>query len=458
MSAVAQSNWFKSCTRILTLVIGILYLANVFLKNDTLSYVVAGLVLALFVMGFVIMNNVNRLVCSVLFVLGAFLLWKYQVPIAGWRAAVLKNVATVVLIYFAPILAMPFFYKPYQEELKNICSKYVSTAGMFLLIAGIGSFFLGFYMSMASLPVIYALLGDVSKQYNCHKAFVMTICAANGLTIAASPTTGAGVVLPATGIAYWQMLVYGGIMCLVLVAATAWVYSFQAKKEGAVKMDKNPETIVNWGNIGMLLFLFVFLCGIIVCIDKFTNIPLLAGVSLLAVPFAVLFAVVQGKMDVMKKRWDFYKNKNMLKNPNTMTIVGIAGFAGEGLRRAEFIDYILSFFSSNPQLYLIFPFLVMLVAVLTAVIGIHPMAMGTTLSAVLTGSILGTTQVGLSMIILIGWSISLAVSPFSAVTNLAAANSGLDIWSFTAKNTWKWALVMLVLATLMIDALTIMGI
>jgi len=80
---------------------------------------------------------------------------------------------------------------------------------------------------------------------------------------------------------------------------------------------------------------------------------------------------------------DLYKNKNMLTNPNTITIISIAGFAGEGMKRAEFV------------------------------VGVHSMAV--------------------AMIILIGWYYGLIVSPFSAVTNLVATQNGFEVWEISAK-------------------------
>ena len=457
MLSFTKSDWFKRFTQILTILIAVIYLANVFLKMDSLDTVIAGLLILLYIDGFLIMNKINRIVSGVLLLLGIFFLWYYRVPFDGWEAAVLKNIGTIVLIAFAPILASPFFYKPYQAELKNVCNKYISSPTMFLLLAGFVSYFLGFYMSMAALPIVYSLLVDVAKDYKCHKQFVAAICAGNGLIIAAAPSTGAGIVIPAIGIEYVDMLIFGGIITIVLIIATAFIYGNDAKKQGAVNVEKKAETEVKWSNIGMLVFLFVLLCFVIIMMDTYTPISVLACVSLLALPFAIIFALIQKKMDVFKKRMVNYANKNMLSNPNVMTIVGISGFAGEGLKRAEFIQKIFELFAQNPQLYLLFPLLIMLVALITSFIGVHPTAMGTTLSSILTPETLHTSPIGLAMIILVGWSLSLASSPFSAVCNLAASSSGLDIWSFTAKKAFKWAFICIIIATIMIDAITVLG-
>lgn len=123
-----------------------------------------------------------------------------------------------------------------------------------------------------------------------------------------------------------------------------------------------------------------------------------------------------------------------------MTIVAVAGFAGEELKRAEFIDYLLDFFAANQGLSMIFPFILMPIIVFLGIIGVHPFATVATLGAVLTGSMLGTSQIGLAMIYLTGASIALSVTPFGALTNLASAQSGMSVWEFTAWRAWKFIL------------------
>lgn len=458
MASITKQGWYKTFVRILTTVIAVLFLANTFLKNAMINNVLMVLFIILFICGFLIMNKVNRIVCAVLTVVGAYLLYKYGVDFAGWRTAVNKGAATIVLIYFAPILALPFFYKPYQAEIKNVCAKYISNPTVFILISAVASFAFGFYMSMAALPVVYALLADTSKEYKCHKQFVMALIAGNSLVMCCAPGTGAGVILPATGISFTQFMGVGTVIALIIIVATALLNGAQAKKDGAESRAVNPETVVNWGNIAMLVFLFVLLSGIIICIDKFTNISLLAGVSMLALPFAVVMAVVQGKTDVFTTRMKKVIDVNMLKNPNTMTILGIAGFAGEGLKRAEIIKTILSVFSSTQALYLLFPLLIMVIAVIAAMIGVHPMAMASTLASVLTAEVLCTTTAGLAMILGLGWAFGLTVSPFSAVSNLASSSSGIDVWEITSKKALPWAIVAIVIATVAVDLITIMGI
>ncbi len=458
MKSFTQSDGFKNLTRIVTTLYAILFLVNVFVKGSALTWASAILLLIIYFLGFCIMNKTNRLVIGILAILGAVLLVVYKVDVNGWLAAIRKSASTIALIYFASILSMPFFYKPYQAELKNVCEKYIPSVTAFLILSGIVAFFLGFYMSMAAIPVVYALLGDISKEYKCHRAFLMTICAGNALIIAAAPSTGAGVALPAYNLTYMEMFRVGFPLTILLTVVAAVVNAATAKKEGAVNREKNPNIEVKWSSIGMLVFIFLLLTAIILGIDKYTNINVLAGVCLLAVPFALVFAVAQGKMDVFKKRLSGYWDKGMLKNPNMMTILGVGGFVGEGLKRVGAINAFFEFLASQSSLALVLPLLIMLIAVLTSIVGVHPAAMGATLAAIVKPELLGVTPVCAAMIVLLGWSISLAASPFSAVTNLTSAQSGEDIFTFTAGKSAKWVAVTLIVATVLIDLLVVLGI
>lgn len=458
MQAIVEHKSFQQLIRWVTGLLSVLFLINMFWQNDFMNTVLAGLSILLVIIGLLIMNRINQVIAGILLIVGAIFLYQYQVPLIEWRAAILKNISTLALIFFAPVLAMPFFYKPYQAELKNVCSKYISSPGMFLLLSAFASFFLGFYMSMAGIALIYVLLEDIAKEYKCKRSFLMTLVAGNGMTNVCCPATGAGIVLPATGITYTSMLTYGIIISFVLILVSVLIYSRDAKKEGAVRLEKRPDTVVQWSNIGMLLFLAVLLSGIIICIDKYMDVPLLGGVALLATPFALIFALIQNKLSVFKTRLIDYSKTSMLKNPSTMTIVVVAGFAGEGLKRAEFIDYVLDFFAANQGLSMIFPFILMTIIVLLGIIGVHPFATVATLGAVLTGSMLGTSQIGLAMIYLTGASIALSVTPFGALTNLASAQSGMSVWEFTAWRAWKFILACLVIGTVMIDIFTLLGI
>ncbi len=440
--------------RVFTLLLIVVFLLNEFLKSPMLKNVVTVLTLIVFAIGYLIMNKMNKIVCGILFVVGSFLLFRYQATWPEWQAAILKGLSTMVLLAFAAILSMPFFYKPYQSELKNLCARYVRSPGIFLLVTILISYLLGFYMSVAAIPLIYSLLCDAAKEYKCHKTFVMAVCASNSLAMMNAPSVSAGVVPAATGISYSQMFTYGGIAAIILLFVSALVFNGYAKKEGAVKKEA-AEVDVDFKTLIMMIVLFAILIGLILCIDNFTNISLLAGISMLALPFAFAFALLQGKTDVFKERMKGYWNKTMLTNPNVLSITGICCFAGEGLRRAESIKAVLGLFRSAPSLYLLFPAIIIAVGVIISIIGVHPHAVGALLASILTADLLRTNPLGLALVILVTWSVGLAATPFGATANMASAACGLDVTEFTAKANWKWSLSMVIVGTLICDFFTL---
>ncbi|MBR2801042.1 MAG: TRAP transporter large permease subunit [Erysipelotrichaceae bacterium] len=449
-----KNKTYQFSARFFTIFLIVTFLLNEFLKNAMLKNVVTVLTLVMFLIGYLIMNRMNKIVCGILFAVGAFLLFRYQASWPEWQAAILKGLSTMVLLAFAAILSMPFFYKPYQAELKNLCARYVRSPGIFLLVTLFISFLLGFYMSVAAIPLIYSLLCDAAREYKCHKAFVMAVCASNSLAMMCAPSVSAGVVPAATGISYSQMFTYGGIGAIILLFVSGVVFNGYAKKEGAVKKEAvNVE--VDKKTLVMMIALFAILIGLILCIDNFTNISLLAGISLLALPFAFVFALLQGKIDVFKERMKGYWDKTMLTNPNVLAITGICCFAGEGLRRAESIRTVLGFFSANQSLYLLFPLIIIAVGVLISIIGVHPHAVGALFASILTADLLRTNPLGLSMIILVAWSVGLAATPFGATANMASAACGLEVTEFTAKANWKWSAAMIVAGALLCDFFTL---
>lgn len=458
MKSIASSEWFKQLVRFTTTILAILYLINVFANNSTISLIDTVLLVIVFICGFISANKINKIVIGALAALGGALLFYYNVDFAGWQSAICNAQGTIVLIYFASILSMPFFYKPYQAELKNICDKYISSPTIFCLLATFASCFLGFYMAMAALPVIYALLGETSKQYNCHKTFVMSIVIGNALCMMCGPQQGAAACTEAFGIEYSPILVYGGLLTIAIILLVSFINGFDCKKEGAVKREKDLSVKVDWKNIIMLIALSVLLCTVIICVDKFTPVSLIAGICLISFPFAIIFGIIQGKMDIFSSRLSNYWQVGMLRNPNVMTIVGIGGFAGQGLKRVTAISDLFSFLASKNELMLIIPLLIIGIAVLTSVVGVHPAAMGYTLVGILTPELLGMSPLVISMIVLAGWSISLAVTPFSAVVNMASSASGLPVWEFSAGKSIKWATGAIILSTIIINIYQFMGI
>lgn len=449
-----ENKMYQTVARVSTLLLIAVFLVNEFLKDPFLKNVVTILTLVSFAVGYLIMNRMNKIVCGLLFAVGAFLLFRYHASWPEWQAAITKGLSTMVLLAFAAILSMPFFYKPYQSELKNICSRYVRSPGIFLLVTIFISFLLGFYMSVAAIPLIYSLLCDAAKEYRCHKAFVMSICGSNSLAMMCAPSVSAGVVPAATGISYSQMLTFGGIGAVILLFISSLVFADYARKEGAVKKEAQ-NVDVDFRTLGLMVLLFAVLIGLILCIDNFTSISLLAGISLLALPFAFVFALIQGKTDVFRERMKTYWNRTMLTNPNVLAITGICCFAGEGLRRAESVKTLLSFFTNNPSLYLLFPLIIIGIGVLISIIGVHPHAVGALLASILSAEMLRTNPLGLAMIILIAWSVGLAATPFGATANMASAACGLEVSEFTAKANAKWSLAMILAGTLICDLITV---
>lgn len=458
MKSIANSEWFKQIVRLITTAFVVLYLANIFINSAMIAIIITALLVIIFICGFISANKTNRIVIGALAILGSALLLYYGVDFAEWQSAICNAQGTIALIWFASILSMPFFYKPYQEELKNICERYISSPTIFCLFSAFTSMFLGFYMAMAALPVIYALLSETSKRYNCHRIFTMSIVIGNALCMMCGPQQGAAACIEAFGIEYTPILIYGGILSIIIILVTNFINSIDGKKEGAVKIEKNINALVNWKDIFTLVALFVLLCAIIICVDEFTPLSLIAGICIISFPFAIIFGLIQGKMDVFKTRMTNYWKAGMLRNPNVMTIVGIGGFVGQALKRVEAISDVFSFLASRNELMIIIPLLIIAIAVLTSVIGVHPAAMGYTLVGILNPELLGMSSLIISMIVLAGWSISLAVTPFSAVANMASSASGISVWDITAKKSIKWATAAIIVSTIIINIYQIIGI
>ena len=84
----------------------------------------------------------------------------------------------------------------------------------------------------------------------------MSIVIGNALCMMCGPQQGAAACIEAFGIEYTPILIYGGILSIIIILVTSFINSIDGKKEGAVKIEKNINALVNWKDIFTLVALF----------------------------------------------------------------------------------------------------------------------------------------------------------------------------------------------------------
>ena len=447
--------WINDALRISMLVFALLRAINFFYVSVPLQAVSACIMLAVMIVSLPKLNKMTRNVILVMLGIGVVLMAVSGATAKQWLIALLKNGNLVMLLTMAPLLSAPFFYEDYQSELKTLAQVKMQNLIPFLVLLSIASHFLGILVSIGAVIIVYDLLHPFGKLYNAENEFVTTITRSYSSSGFWSPAWASVIVYSAYPNVHWIKVVPVAILFAVIFNAVS-IGSF------AFKVRKNPERYprltppegakVNTKKIVTMIVLFLGMIGTIIFIDAVTDWDLMLVVPAAAITFPLIAALVQNKWPAYGRGIGNYYNKSLMKIPMQVALYAAAGFLGKAMDISgvgALIPKLLpAAFTSFPPLMIIS---IVLMMVLPALVGIHPVATGTAMVAALVPSALGLTDYTFCLAILFGWIMGVMISPFSSQTLILAGDTGRSNLDISIGSNWKFCLFCTVLFAFLIS-------
>lgn len=437
----------KDIRRLLIIIFALIYITNYFFPIPLLFHIYFLLLLFVVLQAMPQLPKTNLRVCLSLFAIGSIILLINQASLSQWTQAFTKNAGLVTLFVAIPLIRLPFFYEDYQNALKQLAQKHMSNVWSFCLLTSVSVHLLGAVISLGSIPLVYELFKENARLYKADKLFLAAILQGYMTTCFWSPALASMAVITETLHIPWLQIVPIGLMLTVVSLSITlfWIYlEIRLHPARFQALTSDPETQVNWPHIITVVVLLITLIGAIVLFDLFTDWQLLIIIPIVSLLFPITSALIQGKVSLFKNGMNNYYKLSLFKINNEVVLFTAAGFLGKSLEISGFGKYIPQiippWLNNYPFISILF---LMILMVIIALLGIHPVVTASALVGSVNPMVLGFPPFIFAITILCGWAISILISPFSGMSLVTSGLVGLPPWDISIKINGPLGLVIL---------------
>lgn len=444
-------------SRGILLLFAFFYILRYFWPAEGLTWLSAALLLAILAEGIRPLPRVNKLVVGGLFGAGIILLALKGATLSQWAAALMKNANLVTLFICTPMMSLPFFYEDYQRELKVVAQVKMRSLVSFCVLVSLSTHILGVLISIGAVTIIYELLNPHARLYGAEEEFLTTVVRSYCSSGFWSPAWASMIVISSLPGVSWVALIPMGI-------ALSLIYAGLDLAGVALKVKRHPERYprlqpekgsrVHWPKIWTMLALALLLILSIILISLLSGWDLMIIISLAALAFPLVSALLQRHLPEYKTGMRDYYDRSLTKINGQVTLFAAAGFLGKALQISGAGDRVAELL---PPWLIGYPALlcgaIMLMMILPSLAGVHPVVTGSALAAALTPAALGMNAMTFALTMLTGWLLAILLSPFSATSLLAGAYSGKPSWDISLKLNGAFGLFCIVFFSALISVI-----
>jgi DcuC family C4-dicarboxylate transporter len=412
----------------LTFVLAISYLMNVFIASAVLHNFSIFIMIIVIMLSLPAVTGSSRIIGYASLALSIFLLLIYQAPLNIWKQAIEENIYLVVMFTLVPLLGIPIEHGGYSQALQGTFQRYVNTNNRFYLFVSFISAFMGVLVSLAVVPLVYQITKASAKSKNTR---LLATAISRGFTTCTiwAPTTAAiALIVQLTGVK-WTEFFPVALLCGIICGFVGYIlYRLEDKSrlEDKRLADKRTDMVA----ISEKAFPDEFkgvkvaeLCGFgIVLLVSITAISILADlmtiivVSLAALIFPVIWMGLLKRLSIyLQVVKEHYFKVSLPKLKNELVLFVAAGFLATGISYSHLGDYIpllLNYIVGNSAF--LFSVLVIFASTILSMLGVHPIITVIIIGNTVNPSFYNISSNYLALILAISWAMSVTVSPTAA--------------------------------------------
>jgi hypothetical protein len=413
------NNILKSLPRILGVlcyVTTILYVMSNFFPSNLLVYTYSVMGGVLLVFSFFYISTVNRLVISVLLIIGSIAFLIKTVPIHTVIIGFGENMNLLSLFLLIPIIGTFMSSAGYLSILKEKVQEREATGAQhpyrlsYFLTAMTGAI-----LNYGAIAIVKRISIESFSSYN-DKKLTLNIMRAFGFCMLWSPYfVNIGLILVLFDLSWFDIGGFGFILSSVYLLLS-WILfrriSFPDDPIVERKRDRGPihkqQSLVSF---------FIF-CAALICLSFLLDFLLAANmltvVSLLAVTLPFIWAIFSNVFKSFIQDVSEQVQQAFIRLKNELAVFISAGFFGMALSQTDIGFHISSllFKASLGSVFLLSIFIVIL-TILLALVGIHPVIIVIGIGSALSPEKFGVSPEYMALTLLIAWTTATQMSPFS---------------------------------------------
>jgi hypothetical protein len=344
-------------------------------------------------------------------------------------------------------MSLPFFYEDYQLELRHLAQRYMTKPLGFCGLTSVVAHGASVLINIAAIPLVYELLKGNAELYRAEKPFLASLLRGYMTSVFWSPNwVSVAAVTYYLKLPWLAVVPMGLLLTLITIGLSLiWIYlEIHLNPNRYQELENDDQAHIYWPYIYTLIILAASLMSLIVVLNLISTWQILIIAPIAALLFAPVTALLQKKVPKFKKGLHNYYHNTLVRIKSEMTLFTAAGFLGAALKFSGISQALPQYL---PYWLNEFPFIsilaVMLIIVLPALAGIHPVVAGTAVVSTINPLTLDLTPMIYGGTVLAGWGLAVLVSPFSAMSLVTAGMIGSSSWEIGLKLNGLFGLLLL---------------
>jgi hypothetical protein len=410
----------------LILGMSILFLIHYFLEIQWLQYTLVIVSLIAFFGSVTKADRFPRIVGLIMMVVGIIVEWSKGTGIDGISEGIILILPLLSLLTLVPLLSIPLRIGGYFESISHLLHHFLRQPKK--LFAGITAtlFILSPVLNLGSVKIIHEFLEDLKlPSAMTVKGYIMGFTTA----IMWSPYfASVSLVLYYLNVSFNDYILFGisfGLLSLLVgnILFACWMQRHQL--ELGIQMGKMDKKVRK--QLVKIILLVLLLIGVCLGIESITQWSMMVIVCLMSIFVPLLFGMIQSSWRKMLPLWMDYRDRTVPMMNNEIMLfmsAGMLAFAMKDTTVMNGISRILTSFEN--QSFFLFALAILVFVLVVSYVGIHQIAAVGVLAMQLDPTELGISNVALALILLLSWSISTALSPFSGLSLMVSRFSGIS--------------------------------
>ncbi|MDV2682885.1 hypothetical protein RYX56_00710 [Alkalihalophilus lindianensis] len=410
----------------LILTMCLLFLMYYFVNSTWLGYLVVIIAILAFLTSAYYSRGFPRIIGSIMMGVGITLELNKGAGIEGVSQGVLLILPLLCLVTLSPLLSMPLKISGYFKSVESLLQNLLHHPKK--LFFGITSslFILSPILNLGSIRIISEFLENLKLPAAMSaKSYLIGFSSA----LMWSPYfASVSLVLYYLNMPVGRYILYG--LCLSFLSLLIGnLLFFVWQKKHSISTSGHPEKSLDCTHKKQLVKLVLFVILIMIsslAIEYVTKWSMVIIVSLISITLPLIWGILSNGWKKLNPLLKVYRDQSvpMLNNEIMLFMsAGVLAHAIQGTTLANRISDSLTIIAN--QSFLLFALAVMGIVLVITYIGVHQIAVIAALAMQLNADELGISNLALAMLLLLTWSISASLSPFSGLNLMVSRLVGM---------------------------------
>ena len=419
----------------------IIHIANVFLENENLSYILGVLAIVMLAVSYGKASRLFKVLGGAFIVAGIFL---YASTGQSWQQVpplLISNMSLLTLLAMLPWMNSVVRSGRFDKNLKQVMELNVNDLGKLYPRSSLITLVMAAFLNLSAASIAQDVLKENLKTFNSNvRNSFINAATLRGYSFALiwSPLE---ILLAAsifvTGVDYlsllpWLLLISGVTFLLDSIWGRLHYKKYAYNHITSVARPIDTKKLIK-KSVHLISALAVFL-ALVIFLGNLFNLEFIFTVTLLIFPFALLWSILMKRTrSFWVIGWTTWKAKTNTMQNFIVLFISLAFFANSinGTSFLEVIQTPIAAMADKPLLIMV---IIQLLFIFLSMFGVHPVATIGILGSVISTLITFMNPISLAIVLVTSSISTLTVGTYGLVVTLTSVNLGQNPYKITLQN------------------------